>query len=317
MTARATRPMVRALWIIPALTCMVAGLVWSAQPAPAQEANPTTPAAGQAPDAQGGEQAPGTTSTTTPKPEARASDCKRYVAALAGDPQEEALLKTADVKALAKGQVELLTCRAVKEDSDAPCKLLGDKDAEDAIKSCRAMRSTFHELRAYPNGRAFMFNDVQLEGCKEFKPTASHCERFRAAARAGDASKCDGLGEFQSNCRALITLDKSLCTAPKVEEKGADQQDTDNLREDCERQVESMKIYADGMRAVAESGSPLEQRLAKAALQQADACAPFADAALKACIAKPTQPETPGENEPAAPTQKTPPAAKSEKEPPS
>ena len=316
MTARAARPMVRALWIIPALTCMGAGLAWSAPP-PAKEANPAAPAAGQAPKAEGGEQSPGTPSAPAPDPEARAADCKRYVAALSGDPKEKALLNDVAVKELAREQVELLTCRAVKEDSEAPCKLLEGKDAQDAIKSCRAMRSIFHEIRTYPQGRAFMFNDIQFEGCRDFEPTASHCDRFRAAARAGDASKCDALGEFQSNCRALIKLDKSLCTAPKIEGLKGPDQDTDALRKDCERQVESMAIYAKGLKAVAESGSPLEQQVAKAALQEPDACDSFAAAAVKACIAKATPKPSPSGTEPAAPPQKTPPAATPEKKPPS
>jgi len=317
--ARATRPMVRALWIIPALTCVMAGLAWSDQPAAVQPANPSAPTAGQAPHPRSGEPAPGTTPTTTPKPDTRTSDCERSVAALSGDPKENALLKAPDVQQLARGQAELLTCRAVKEDSDAACKLLGDWNA---IKSCRAKRSIFHELRAYPNGRGFMFNDVQFEGCQDAKETASYCEQVRAAARAGDASKCDAVGEFQSNCRALVKLDKSLCTAPKVgrlegHDKGRSETYADDMRHDCERQVESMAIYAKGVQGVADSGSPLERQLAKAALGQSDACTPFADAAVKACNATASQPEAPSRSESAAPTQKVPPAAPPEKKPPS
>jgi hypothetical protein len=303
MTARPTRPIVRAMWIIPALTCMVAGFTWSAQPARAQAANPAAPAAGQAPDAPGGAQTPDTTSTTTPKPAAQSSDCKRSVAALSGDPKEQALLNAADVKDMAKGQGDLLTCRAVKEDSDAPCRLLGD---ESAIKSCRALRSIFHELREYPNGRAFMFNDVQFEECQNFPPLAAHCDQFRAAARAADASKCAALGDFQSNCRALILLDKSLCTPPKgdslqAHDEGKKETYSDNLRKDCERQVQSMAIYAKGLQAVADSGPRLERQLAKAALRQQDACTPFATAAAKACNARAAEAAPPSESQPAAP----------------
>jgi hypothetical protein len=199
----------------------------------------------------------------------------------------------------------------VKEDSDAPCKLLGD---ENAIRSCRATRSVFHELRAYPNGRAFMFNDVQFEDCKNFKPLAPYCEKYRAAARAGDAGKCDALGELQSNCRAAIKLDKSLCTAPKGEafqgrDEGRGLTFSDSIREDCQQQVESMTIYAQGLQAVADSGPARERQFAKAAQRQADACTPFSEAAATACNGQEPRAEAKeGKPEPGATPEKKPPS---------
>lgn len=288
MTARATRPTDRAMWIVPALICIVTGLT----PAPAHASNPPAPPAAEVPNAGGGTQTP---TTTIPAPATERSECERSIAALAGDPEEAALLKTRYVQDLARGQANLLTCRAVKDDSDEACKLLGD---DDAIKSCRAMRSVFHELRENPRGRGFMFNDVQFEDCQRFEPLAPYCEKFRAAARTGDATQCDTLGEFQSNCRAAIKLDKSLCTAPKSKGfQGRDHEGGEtygeDIRKDCQRQVEKMAVYAKGLLAVAESGPPLERQLAKAALQQPDACTPLADAAAKACSAKSTPPPRP------------------------
>ena len=287
MTARSARRIVRAIRIVPLVTCMVVVSSSSDQPACAQAPDAAPPGASQP-------TAPSAASTPemkppAPDPAAWRSTCERYVAALSGDAKQHALLNAADVQDLAKRVPDLLTCSAVKDDSDAPCKLLGD---EKAINSCRAQRSIFHELRTYPNGRAFMFNDVQFEDCGNFKALAPYCESFRAAARAGDASKCEALGELQSNCRAQITLDKSLCTAPKGEnfqghDKGSSKTYGDNMAKDCESQVESMAIYTKGMKAVAESGSPLDRQLAKAALGEADACAPSAQAAMKTCIANP------------------------------
>jgi hypothetical protein len=306
MTTRATRPIVGALWIVPTLSCVVAAFMLYAQPAPAEAADPATPPAGRAPDADSGAQTTSTTSTTIPDAAARGADCKRYVAALSGDPKERALLEAAEVKQLAKNQVDLLTCRAVKEDSDEPCKLL---DNENAVNSCRAMRSTFHELREHPNSRAFMFNDVQYEACQGIPPLQQFCEKARAAARAGDPSKCDGLGEFKSNCRAIVTLDKSLCTAPKVEglqgrDQGSSQTYAENIREDCRHSIESMSVYASGLKGIAKSGPPLDQQLAKAALQEPDACTSFANAAAKTCAATASPAEAPGHGKPATAPQK-------------
>jgi hypothetical protein len=274
--------------IVGIMSVVAAIWVCSVQQTFAESADVGTPAVSPPP----GSETAGATPASTPDVAARRATCEEYVGALSGDPKRHALLESAEVQDLAKRTPDLLTCRAVKDDSDEPCKLLGD---EKAIKSCRARRSIFHEWRAYPNGRAFMFNDVQFEDCRNFKAFEPYCEAFRAAARAGDASKCTAVGEFQSLCRALITLDKSLCSAPKGKEfqgrdKGNSQTWAEEVAKDCERQVESMALYPKGMKAVADSGAPLDRQLAKAALGQPDACAPSVDHAIEACVARSSAP---------------------------
>ncbi|MGH9808977.1 MAG: hypothetical protein ACRD9W_17290, partial [Terriglobia bacterium] len=98
------------------------------------------------------------------------------------------------------------------------------------------------------------------------------------------------LGPFASNCQALVTLDKSLCRAPKGKEfDGHDANNSEtygeSLAKDCVAQVEHMAYLAKGLKAAAESGPEDERGFAKAALGQADACTQYADAAKKACLA--------------------------------
>src|SRR5262249_30297344 len=106
-------------------------------------------------------QAGGSPTTTTPpaaapvpvttphgdrsKPVASESDCKKYVAALAGRSEDKALMNDDTVKALAKRAPDLVACGAVKADKDAHCQVLaGD---EQALRACRLKWATFHELR--------------------------------------------------------------------------------------------------------------------------------------------------------------------------
>jgi hypothetical protein len=281
------RPSLRSLWIASVVGVVTAVWTCADQRSLAQAPAGGTPVANPPAASEPAAATPEATAVNTPDAAARRASCENIVAALSGESKHEALLKDPQVEALAKRVPDLLTCRAVKEDSDGPCKLLED---ERAVRSCRAKQSTFHEWRAYPNGRAFMFNNVQFEDCGNFKPFAPYCEGFRAAARAGDASKCKAVGEFESLCRGLITLDKSLCSAPKGKDfQGRDQGNSqtwaDGVEKDCKRQIDGMALYAKGMKAVADSGTPLDRQLAKAALGQPDACAPSAEDAIKTCVA--------------------------------
>jgi hypothetical protein len=77
----------------------------------------------------------------------------------------------------------------------------------------------------------------------------------------------------------------------------------DALEEACRRNIESRAFLAQGLKALAESGRLRERELARAALQQADACETYAQTALQSCTGA-TPPPTPGAadaNTPATP----------------
>ena len=268
---------------VTAPTALFVVAIWSHGTAPAQaqataapaDKAATTPAAAPAagePDAQ------------------RKKDCEHFASVLAGRKGDSALLDTADVKGLAQGLPDLVTCGAVVQDSEKHCKVLLTRDTKDATtgfvpdspyKACREGWSEFHELKAHPQGRAFMFNDVALQNCKTAKEMQPMCDGIRAAMRSGDESKCSSLGAMESICRAHIKLDKSLCQAPKgnafFDEHGAE------IAKDCATKIESKAILAKGLKSVAESGPARERELAKAALKQSDACAPLVQRAVEQC----------------------------------
>ncbi len=195
------------------------------------------------------------------------------MAALSGHAKDAAVLKSDEVRALAPRASELVTCGAVATDSDAPCQLL---TTDSQIKDCRAMRSIFHELRTYPNGRSFMFDDVKLEECHADPRVASICDNFRKALRSGDASQCSAAGELQGVCRAFIKLDKSLCSAQGKDSK--------EIVEDCKNTIDRKGFYAKGLKDLAESAPARERTLAKAALGQADACDSYMQAGTDTCV---------------------------------
>jgi hypothetical protein len=143
------------------------------------------------------------------------------------------------------------------------------------------MRSTFHELRTNPAGRSYMFPDVAYETCRA-QASASVCDRVREATRAADADKCKGAGDLEAWCRAVITLDESVCAKAK-EKKG------------CQKGIEASSAFAKGLKVLAESGSTRDQAFAKAALGDADACTAFVQNAVAACtdFAMPPPTKTP------------------------
>src|SRR5262249_44897525 len=160
---------------------------------------------------------------------------------------------------VARQAVDLVTCSAIAHDSDATCKDFypesknkGDKPDQDRSE-CRAWRSIMREVHDYPKGRAFVFNDVQYVECQQAKTSSKYCNGFREAARAGDASKCKSLGRYESVCRALIGLDKSLCKAPTG--KDIPQQTSAEMARDCAEEIDRVGVFANGLKAAADSGS--------------------------------------------------------------
>jgi hypothetical protein len=228
--------------------------------ASAQEAPPT--GTGK-PAPAGSTGSAGASKSTQRTPGPGQSKCGATVAKLVG--KGSAALRDPDVKALAKQSPNLVGCAAVVRDSDEPCDLLSADDA----KSCRKTRSTFHELRD-PKRRGFVLSDADYRECTA-SIEASVCDAFRTALRSGDPNQCPSKQPFGAVCRATITLDPALCP-----EEGA---------EECKKDVERWKVFATGLQGVKKSGSPEERALAAAALGEADACKPIAQAALDSCTA--------------------------------
>lgn len=197
-----------------------------------------------------------------PKTSAR---CEEYVAVLSGKKQDDALFADPKVKAIVARSFDLLACRAVAADADAPCALLAEQQDE-----CRLLRSIFHELRTNPHGRSFMFPDAKYEMCRADPKRARICDRLREAMRSGDPGACAGTGVEEPSCRAALTLDESWC---------AEAQDP----EGCRKGIEASRVFAPGLEALAASGPAREAALAKAALGDTDACTSFAAAAVGYC----------------------------------
>ncbi len=204
--------------------------------------------------------------TPAPSPDPKAaSSCEEYVAVLSGKKKDDALLADPKVRAFAARSFDLVACRAVATDSDAPCALIPEQESE-----CRYLRSVLHELRTNPQGRSFMFPPAKYEMCQTDPELKPFCDRLRDAARSGNPNECGGTGDQEISCRAALTLDKSLCAEAK---------DPDG----CKKAIEASELFGKGLKALAESGPARERALAKAALGEADACASFARAAVGSC----------------------------------
>jgi hypothetical protein len=255
--------------------------------APAAVTTPAQPTAGENRPA-----GPAETPTADAK---RAEQCDRLIAVLSGRDKDEKLLKSPELQKLAEEFRDLATCGAVASDSPALCKAAGETDAHNG---CLLMQATFQLLRAHPKGARLFFTTGSYEHCRtEITPLI--CEKLRDAAAANDPSKCEWKpGEkpeaipadprhhpkaltaaevrtdFPLMCRALVTLDKSLCSQIK---------DSDTKRV-CADVIERNAVYATGLKAMAESAPQPQRNLAKAALGQADACESYAAAARSACL---------------------------------
>src|SRR5262249_31080292 len=109
------------------------------------------------------------------------------------------------------------------------------------------------------------------------------CDTLRDAVLSGDASKCASAGVLTSMCRAYIKLDASLCGVPPESRAANDLKKS--LTNACKETLQSRKVFAQGLQALAASGAPRGRALAKAALGQPDACAAYAESAIQACLA--------------------------------
>jgi hypothetical protein len=223
---------------------------------------------------------------------AKRAACEGYVAILSGRKQDPAALDKPDLQAIATA--DLVMCGAVRSDSDVMCKRLMPVEHGPSA-ACLQMQAIFHELRTYPGKHSFMFDDFDWNDCHGVPALATYCDTLRAALRSGNASDCAQVGDGESICRAYMTVDKSLChVTGKLAEVEIELPDRkkgepakvkvkEALEEGCRQNIESRAFLAKGLKALAESGPARERELAKAALQQADACETYAQAALQSC----------------------------------
>jgi hypothetical protein len=240
-------------------------------------------------------------------PVANSAKCERYVAVLGGREKDAALAKQAEVRRLAARAPDLVSCGAVRADSDEPCKML----EQDAAEGCRTARAVFHEFRAYPNGRSYMFDDRKYQECKGSggMPLVV-CDALRKALRSGDPAHCTMEADFvalcrqgvkdgnlegvdaagcategptirkmlEGQCRALVNLDPEACNVPGPHAEG--------MAEQCRKDIEARKSYGKGLKELAKSGSSTDQEFAKAALDDAEACKALAKSAMDVCMGK-------------------------------
>ncbi len=262
-----------ATWVV--VACLVSTVAAHAQTGnPPPKGSPLPEGTPLPAGAEAQENPAGPDGDAVPQVTATPSRCAEYVDVLSGKKKDDALLKDPKVKAVAAQSLDLLLCLAVARDSDDPCALM-PKDAPQHGQECRQTRAVFHELRTNPQGRSFMFPDSKYQACRTHPEIASICDRWRTAARSGDPNECTGMGEMETECRAELTLNDSLCA--KTQEP-----------EGCKKAIEANRVYAKGLKSVAESGPPRDRILAKAALGEQDACAPFVEAALGFCASPPS-----------------------------
>ena len=284
-----------------------------------------------APDGAARATPPAVAQTPTPVDPAvvRRTTCEGFVATLAGRQPNATLFDDPALQRLAKEVPDLVTCGAVVSESDAPCEKLLPVGQGPSMM-CLHMRAIFHELRTYPQGRSFMFDEqdwAEMQPLRARIPAAF--DALRAATRSGDVAQCEQAGDMRSICRAYVTLDASQCRAEgdlaagKIEllvrKEGDSPADLKFAIEDgCRQTIESRAFLAPGLKALAESGPPRERVLAKAALGDGAACATYEQAALDACIeqAQPDRPITPVSGTPGPPAAAPPAGAKPAGAPP-
>jgi hypothetical protein len=231
-------------------------------------------------------------------PKVSRADCERDARALtSGDKGAKKPAGAAD-PATRTANADLVTCTAVLADSDEPCARLDEESAD----NCRRDRAAFHEMRAYPNGPSFMLDDRKFEECKKNAAMAPVCEAVRKALRSGDPKQCVLNADFEAlcrsdadldatkcateaprlkallegQCRAMVTLDESACDVPGPRHE--------EMAKQCRDDIKANKAYGKGLKQLAKSGAPREKELAKAALEEADACKTFTQSAVDACL---------------------------------
>lgn len=264
----------------------------SRQEAPAPIVPATAPAAAETPTAIVPEEpSPGFTPPTvvpTLDPQAvtaARSACDRKVDVALGKTKDAAVLKSEEVQSMLRSSPGMAICGAVLADSEDLCKAL---PAENGV-NCRYSWSIFHELRANPKGKGYMFTPVEYELCRKQGPPPELCEMLNKAVRAGNPDLC-GSGPWLEYCRAIASGDPALCNRI---------QGAEDLTKDCLRGVAEKAAYGKGLEVIAASGSDLDRELAKAALGRPDACESFAKSARESCAAK-------SENRPLVPAEATP-----------
>lgn len=230
---------------------------------------------------------------------ARRAVCDRWIAVIAGRLHDAALLAHPDVQALAMQEPDVATCGAIAADTKAPCAVFvgSTEEIRGNRKDCIGAWSIFHELRAFPKGRGYMFDEAQVDDCKGFAPMAPLCEPFRDALRSGEPAECAKAGALAPVCRAYLAADPSLCRVESPDLAGLD--------EDCRKQIERKALYRTGLKGLAASGTARERAFAQAAMGQRKACAAFDEAAKARCVAAgqppaptPAVPPTPGPTTP-------------------
>ncbi len=325
MFSRTAYLIVRTIRLAFAVTLLFAGFTCLGAPVHSQTQPPTVSAPGPTPAVQA--TMPTVATTPAESPTAAAGDaaaakarrkvCEAYVEALSGRSKDPELLRNREVQALALQVPDLVICGGVVRDSDAQwCKrLLPPEHGPDT--ECRLTQAVFHELHTYPQGRSFLFHELDWEECKAISSLPpTFCDALRQALRSGDPKSCAQTGDGQSLCRAYLGLDASLCRVqgkvgelelhvadfPRVKESEKEEEMEADLRKlagagarekpkvkwwleaACKDTIKSRAFLSKGLKAAAESGSPREREFAKAALGQADACASFAQAAMDACM---------------------------------
>jgi hypothetical protein len=278
---------VRPARVTAAVACMVLAVACSGAPDKSPAATPIG--------------APASRPTTAADASARQALCSGYVAALSGRAQDETLLDNPEVRTLAEQFSDLVMCGAVVRDDDTPCRRLLPEEHGPST-ACRYMQSIFHELRTYPQGRSFLFDQLDWEDCHSIDSLPpTFCDAFRAAMRSGDPKDCAPTGDGEPVCRAYLALDASRChvdgalkdvvaTGPRVVEKTPRDRATERptlgavLELLCKQAIERRGFLAKGLKVIAESGPPREREFAKAALGQPEACAPYVQAAMQACL---------------------------------
>jgi hypothetical protein len=154
-----------------------------------------------------------------------------------------------------------------------------------------------------------MLDERKFEECKENKAMAPVCDAVRKALRSGDPSQCVLNADFEAICRSAGDIDVSKCATEAPQLKTLleghcramvtlDEAACDNLpgprqqemAKQCRDDIKASKSYAKGLKELAESGSPREKELAKAALNASDACKALTESAVEACLQPPAAP---------------------------
>jgi hypothetical protein len=204
---------------------------------------------------------------------AKRAACLRAIDALAGATDDSGALASPEARLLADQIPDLVTCGAIRKNTDVPCHTLLAKERAREI-DCLSMRSMYNELRTYPKGRGFMFDDLKYAECQA-RGAGKFCDDFRAALRAGDVAQCDALSNHGYLCRAFVTMDVSACSP------GAGKDDAP----DCEKVIERNVLFGKGLDGHRQ-GAPLRDReFAKAAMGAPVACAALAQTAIDICAA--------------------------------